>query len=142
MLPKALLCLLYAALAAAQSNQQLSLNALASFTPQSLPNPPVLLLPSSDLLAVSVAVCSGDSQSSVPRFFVTNDTSIGAPGSNGGDNVFEIVLTNGLGNWTGLAGGGGVIAIESVGQTSFEIGLSNSGEFLFLDMTTRYTHVP
>ncbi|KIM79387.1 hypothetical protein PILCRDRAFT_823657 [Piloderma croceum F 1598] len=127
MLPHALLCLLQAALITAQTRQQLSLNSLSSFSPQSLPNPPAFSLPSSDALAVSVAVCSGDLQSSLPRFFVTNDTSVGIPGSGGGTNVFEIFLDAGLGNWTGLASNGGVLAVENAGQTSFEVGVSNTG---------------
>jgi calcium channel MID1 len=132
MLPHALLCLLQAALIAAQTRQQLSLNSLSVFNSQSLPNPPAFSLPSSDALAVSVAVCSGDLQSSLPRFFVTNDTSVGIPGSGGGTNVFEIFLDAGLGNWTGRASNGGVLAVESAGQTSFEVGVSNTGEFLYL----------
>jgi calcium channel MID1 len=132
MLPHALLCLLQAVLIAAQTRQQLQLNALSSFTSQSIPNPPVFSLPSSDTLAVSVALCSGDSQSSLPRFFVTNDTSVGVPGSEGGTNVFEISLDAGLGNWTGLASKGGVLAVENAGQTSFEVGVSNSGELFVL----------
>jgi calcium channel MID1 len=133
MLPHALVWLLDAALVSAQTRQQLSLNSLSSFTPQSLPNPPAFSLPSSDVLAVSVAVCSGDSQSSLLRFFVTNDTSVGIPGSGGGKNVFEIVLDAGLGNWTGLASNGGVLAVENVDQTSFEVGTSSSGE-LFVSL--------
>jgi calcium channel MID1 len=130
MLPHALLCLLQAALIAAQTRQQLTLNSLSPFSSQSLPNPPAFSLPSSDALTVSVAICSGDLQ--LPRFFVTNDTSIGIPGSGGGINVFEIFLDAGLGNWTGLAGNGGVLAVENTGQTSFEVGVSNTGEFLHL----------
>jgi calcium channel MID1 len=136
MLPRmlhALLFLLQAALVAAQTRKQLSLNALSSFNSQSLPNPPAFTLPSSDVLAVSVAVCSGNSLSSLPRFFVTNDTSVGIPGSGGGTNVFEMVLSAGLGNWTGKASNGGVLAVEDEGQTAFEVGVSNSSElFLFL----------
>jgi hypothetical protein len=81
------------------------------------------------VLAISIAVCS---QSSLPRFFVTNDTSLSIPGSGGGANVFEIVLNAGLGNWTGLASEGGVLAVENVDQTSFEVGVSNSGESFVL----------
>jgi calcium channel MID1 len=131
MLPHALLCLLQAALITAQTRQQLSLNSLSSFSSQSLPNPPAFSLPSSDALAVSVAVCSGDLQSSLPRFFVTNDTSVGIPRSGGGANVFEIFLDAGLGNWTGPASNGGVLAVENAGQSSFEVGVSNTGEFLY-----------
>jgi len=132
MLPHALLCLLHAALVAAQAKPILSLNALSSFNPQSLPNPPAFSLPSSDVLAISVALCSGNSQSP-PRFFVTNDTSVGIPGQGGGPNVFEIVLSAGLGNWTGVASNGGVLAVENAGQTSFQVGVSNGGE-MFLSL--------
>lgn len=128
MLPHTLLYLLHVALVAAQANTQLPLNRVLSFTPISIPNPPVFILPPSNLLAVSVAVCFGDLQSSLPRFFVTNDTSSGTPGSNGGNNVFEILLNQGMGNWTGPAGGGGLLAFENVGQTSFEVAASNNGK--------------
>lgn len=132
MLPQTLLIfLLDVALVAAQNSQTLSLNGLASFTPQTLPNPPTFTLPSSDVLAVSVAVCSGNSQSGLPRFFVTNDTSTGTPSSNGGSNVFEIVLNEGMGNWTGFGGNGGLLAVENGGQVSFEIGVTSSGEPYF-----------
>lgn len=33
-----------------------------------------------------------------------------------------------MGNWTGLAGSGGILAIQNAGQSSFEIALSNDGE--------------
>lgn len=131
MLPQTLLIfLLDAALVAAQVGKTLSLNSLALFTPQSLPNPPIFTLPSSDVLAVSVAVCSGNSQSGLPRFFVTNDTSTGTPSSNGGTNVFEILLNEGMGNWTGFGGNGGLLAMENGGKVSFEIGVTSSGETL------------
>ena len=131
MLPQTLLIfLLDAALVAAQVGKTLSLNSLALFTPQSLPNPPIFTLPSSDVLAVSVAVCSGNSQSGLPRFFVTNDTSTGTPSSNGGTNVFEILLNEGMGNWTGFGGNGGLLAVENGGKVSFEIGVTSSGETL------------
>ena len=133
MLSHPLLCLLQATLVAAQARQQLSLNALSAFNPKTLPNPPAFTLPSSNVLAVSVAVCSGNSQSSLPRFFLTNDTSVGTPGPGGGANVFEIVLTAGLGNWTGVASNGGVLAVQNASQFSFEVGVSNSSaSFLFL----------
>ena len=131
MLPQTLLIfLLDAALVAAQVGKTLSLNGLALFTPQFLPNPPIFTLPSSDVLAVSVAVCSGNSQSGLPRFFVTNDTSTGTPSSNGGTNVFEILLNEGMGNWTGFGGNGGLLAMENGGKVSFEIGVTSSGETL------------
>ena len=82
------------------------------------------------MLFRSVAVCSGNSQSGLPRFFVTNDTSTGTPSSNGGTNVFEILLNEGMGNWTGFGGNGGLLAVENGGKVSFEIGVTSSGETL------------
>lgn len=42
--------------------------------------------------------------------------------------MFEIVLNAGMGNWTGVGNSGGMLAVENAGQTSFEIGVSNSSE--------------
>ena len=131
MLPPSLLCLclLSAGLVIAQATQTLSLNAVASITPTILPNPPTFSLPTSDQLAVSIAVCSGNTTTSLPRFFVTNDTSSGTPSSSGGKNVFEIGLNAGMGGWTGVGSGGGLLAVENAGQTSFEIGVSSGSTY-------------
>ncbi|RDB24086.1 Stretch-activated cation channel MID1 [Hypsizygus marmoreus] len=123
MLPEALICLLNVALAFAQTQQALPLNALASFTPSNTPKPPVLSLPTSSNLSVTVALCSSGNN---PRFFVTN-SSDAIPGSSGGKSVFEITLKDGYGNWTGPFRDGGVLAIEDVGQSSFELGVSEQG---------------
>lgn len=124
MLPPPLLCLLFASLVAAQTTAVLSLNALVSISPTNLPSPPTFSLPASAQLAISIAVCSGNTTTSLPRFWVTNDTSTGTPSSAGGDNVFEIVLDAGLGSWTGVGTVGGLLAVENAGQTFFEIGVS------------------
>lgn len=42
--------------------------------------------------------------------------------------MFEIVLNKGLGNWTGFANGGGILAVENAGQTSFEVGAASGSE--------------
>lgn len=135
MLPPLLcLCLLSAGLIVAQTAQILTLNSVISITPSTLPNPPTFSLPTSDKLVVSIAVCSGDTTTSLPRFFVTNDTSSGTPSSSGGNNVFEITLNAGMGNWIGIGNGGGLLAVENAGQTSFEIGISNGGAFLPMEL--------
>ncbi|KAG6917218.1 hypothetical protein DXG01_003423 [Tephrocybe rancida] len=123
MLPEALLCLLSAALAAAQSRKILSLNSNSAFSPSTTPTPAVFDLPTAANLTISVALCSATS--SLPRFFVTNSSSSGVPGSGGGIDVFEIQLTNGLGSWTGIFDDGGVLAVEDLQQTSFELGVSD-----------------
>ncbi|KAG6841647.1 hypothetical protein C0991_008632 [Blastosporella zonata] len=123
MLPETLLCLLSAALAAAQSRQKLSLNSNTAFSPSNTPNPAVFTLPSAENLAISVALCSATT--SQARFFVTNSSSSGVPSSAGGTDVYEIQVTGGLGNWTGTFADGGVLAVEDVEQTSFELGVSD-----------------
>lgn len=127
MLPETLLCLLNAAFVLAQTRQQLSLNGITPFVPSSIPNPPVFSLPRSSNLSITVALCSTGNPP--PRFFVTNSSSIDNPGSGGGQDVFEIPLNNGYGNWTGIFVNGGVLAVEEVGQTSFEVGVSDQGAF-------------
>ncbi|KAG6815403.1 hypothetical protein H0H87_002205 [Tephrocybe sp. NHM501043] len=123
MLPQTLLCLLYATLVSAQARKTLSLNSNTAFSSSDTPNPPVFDLPTADNFTISVALCS--STNSIPRFFVTNSSSPGIPGSTGGTDVFEIQITNGLGNWTGTFANGGVLAIEDVGKASFELGISD-----------------
>jgi len=128
MLPETLLCLLNAAIVLAQSRQQLGLNAVSSFNPLTLPNPPSFTLPTSNELTVSIALCSSNSGGSTPRFFVTNSSTVDNPGSGGGTDVFEIAVNGGHGNWTGVFDSGGTLAVENVGQVSFEVGVSDNGE--------------
>lgn len=127
MLPETLLCLLNAALVLAQTRRELPLNSNSPFSPSSAPNPPVFSLPRSNDLSITVALCSSGNSS--PRFFVTNSSSVDTPGSSSGKDVFEIVLNGGYGNWTGPFRDGGVLAVENVGQTSFELGVSDEGMF-------------
>lgn len=124
MLPETLLCLISATIVLAQSRQQLSLNTLSSWNAQNLPNPPTFTLPVSQSLSVSIALCSGTSSA---RFFVTNSSSIDTPGSDGGTDVYELVVTNGHANFTGVFTDGGVLAVEEAGQSSFEVGVSDTG---------------
>ena len=131
MLPLALLALVQVQLIHAQ-NTALQLNTLQNFTAATLPRSPVFSLPDSSSLSVSVAVCGNDA-SATPRFFVTNDTAITQPGPDSGDpNVFELALSDGWGNWTGDASGGGYLSVMNADQTPFEIGVSDQGEQPYL----------
>ncbi|KAH8813651.1 stretch-activated cation channel Mid1 [Flagelloscypha sp. PMI_526] len=124
MLPEALLSLLWAALAAAQQRTTLPLNAVTPVSPTT--NTPAFNLPVSSSLDITITLCP-DPGTSPPRFFVNNASTGVTPSSSGGDNVFEIPLLTGFGNWTGLFPQGGSLAVENVGQTAFEIGVSDSG---------------
>ncbi|KAJ7454728.1 stretch-activated cation channel Mid1 [Mycena latifolia] len=119
MLPATLLLFLNAALSVAQTRQSLSTGSVVS---EQAPNPPFFTIPTASQLAISVALCS---DTAVPRFFVTNSSSDASPGSSGGDNVFEIVLNQGHGNWTGIFPEGGVLGVEDAGEMRFEIGVSD-----------------
>ncbi|KAG6848464.1 hypothetical protein H0H93_016751 [Arthromyces matolae] len=124
MLPETLWLLVSALLAAGQNRKALSLNSNSPFSPTTVPNPPQFTLPSTANITISVALCS--SSASLPRFFVTNSSDeANAPSSGGDIDVYEIVLKNGWGTWSGTFEDGGVLAIEDIGQTSFEIGLSD-----------------
>ncbi|KDQ58001.1 hypothetical protein JAAARDRAFT_193486 [Jaapia argillacea MUCL 33604] len=126
LLPLSLLLLLEAKLLIVQA-QQLSLNSLSAFTASTVPSPPSFSLPStSDALSISVALCSQPS-SQPPRFFITNNSAISDPGPDGGTDVYEIILSDGYGSWTGLMGSGGVLAVEDVGESTFEIGVATGG---------------
>ncbi|KAH7909014.1 stretch-activated Ca2+-permeable channel component-domain-containing protein [Hygrophoropsis aurantiaca] len=122
-LPQTLWCLVQATLVFAQTQQSLSLNSVSTFSGATLSGTPAFTLPSASPLYVSVALCAPGSSA---RFFVTNSTTA-IPSSAGGKDVFEIDLGDGYGNWTGPAPEGGTLAVEDVGQTVFEIGVSSSG---------------
>ncbi|KAJ6630945.1 stretch-activated cation channel Mid1 [Mycena sp. CBHHK59/15] len=122
MLPTALLLLLNAAIAVAQTRKLLSIDYVVS---ELAPNPSYFTIPTASQLAISVALCSGTADTAVPRFFVTNSSSDASPGSGGGGDVFEIVLNRGHGNWSGAFPSGGVLGVEDAGQMPFEIGVSN-----------------
>lgn len=124
MLTETLWCLLGATLVIAQA-QKLLLNSNSAFSPDNTPNPPIFTLPAAANLTISVALCS--SGNALPKFFVTNSSTAGTPGSGGGKDVFEIGYTDGLGVWTGNFMNGGVLAVEDLGQTSFEVGISDQG---------------
>jgi calcium channel MID1 len=118
------------ALTLAQSPQQLTINSFLSFTPASVPNPPTFAVPVSNSLSISIAFCSDNSQSPNPRFFITNDSAVHNPGSSnvGTSDVFEIVVKDGLGVWTGSFNAGGLLGVEDVNQMAFEVGVSDGGE--------------
>ncbi|KAF5376385.1 hypothetical protein D9757_008659 [Collybiopsis confluens] len=126
MLPETLICLLNAALIQAAS-VQLSLNTVISLNAQTLPSPPTFSVPAAQDLTITVAFCS--TGTSLPRFFVTNSSSVDDPGPDGGQDVFEISVDEGLGTFTGIFSDGGVLAVDADSSTSFifEIGASDNG---------------
>lgn len=117
---------------AQQTSFQLPLNNLANFTGNTLPNPPVLSIPSSQTgnLTVTVALCAPGPQT--PRFILSNDSSIRQPGLSdlGNGNVFELLLTDGFGNWTGPVPNGGFISVLNAGRMPFEVAVSDDGAYL------------
>lgn len=128
MLPLALICLLQAQLAFAQSAQPLSLNSLYTSPPPGRSRPTLFSLPtSSSNVSVSVALCAASANA--PRFFLSNDTNVSLPGPDdvGEAGVYEIALSNGFGWWTGALGDGGYLAVTDGGQIPFEIGVSDGG---------------
>ncbi|KAF7330272.1 putative acetate kinase [Mycena venus] len=123
MLPAALLLLLNAALSAAQTRTTLQTGFVTTIS--TAPNPPFFILAAADQLAVSIALCKGTTDTPGPRFFLTNSSTTASPGPDGGDNVFEIVLDQGHGSWTGTFPSGGVLGVTNVPPTmTFEIGVS------------------
>ncbi|THV06242.1 hypothetical protein K435DRAFT_711798 [Dendrothele bispora CBS 962.96] len=128
MLPATLICLLNAALVLAQSRQQISLNSVSSFNTQSLPGTS-FQLPRADNLSVSVALCSGNKGSSSTRFFLTNASTVDDPGPEGGTDVFELNMKDGLGVFSGIFTNGGILAIdkEDNERLSFQIAASDNG---------------
>lgn len=126
MLPESLLCLLNAAFVLAQTRQSLPLNQITPFTPTTLPNPSLFSIPSANTLSVSVALCAANAS---PRFFITNSSRIDDPGPGGGQDVFEIQINNGHGNWTGIFKDGGTLSVVDGGQASFELAVSDDGTF-------------
>jgi calcium channel MID1 len=121
MLPETFLCLLNAAIALAQAQQQLSLDVISTFTPSNIPNPPVFTLPQSNNLSITIALCSGTSP---PQFFVSNSSSTGDVGSGGG---FEITINDGYGTWIGPVTDDAILSVEDTGQSSFELAVSEEG---------------
>ncbi|KAL0948037.1 hypothetical protein HGRIS_010663 [Hohenbuehelia grisea] len=112
--------LLNVAVAYAQTSRRLDINSVSSFNASSSSS---FIVPAAGQLTVSVALCS----SSNPRFFVTNASTTSIPSSSGGQDVFEIFLSDGHGNWTGKFDGGGLLAIEASGEVPFEVGVSDNG---------------
>ncbi|KAI6131314.1 stretch-activated Ca2+-permeable channel component-domain-containing protein [Pisolithus thermaeus] len=107
------LCLFSACVVLAQAQQSLPLNSLSTFSGSSISNPATFGLPASSSLTVSVAICS--SQASSERFFLTN-----------GSDVFEIQLESGFGSWTGPSSNNASLLVESVGQSTFEVAVSDN----------------
>ena len=104
--------------------QQLNLDAVSTFS-----SPSTLTLPSHEGdVAISVALC-GNPEGTVPRVIFTN-SSTGTPTdvNIGTQDVFEILIEEGAGNWTGSIGQGGRLAITNTGQTQYEVGISTNAE--------------
>lgn len=118
-LPLALLSLI---LYAADTRQQgqLSLDAISTFSSSS-----TLTIPSHDgLVVVTIALC-GNSGGSTPSVILTN-SSTGTPTEDGlgSQDVFKILLTEGLGGWAGSISQGGKLAVTNTGQITYEVGVS------------------
>ncbi|KAI6108570.1 stretch-activated cation channel Mid1, partial [Pisolithus croceorrhizus] len=107
------LCLPSACVVLAQAQQSLPLNSLSTFSGSSISDPATFGLPTSSSLTVSVAICSSQASE---RFFLTN-----------GSDVFEIQLESGFGSWTGPSSNNASLLVESVGQSTFEVAVSNNG---------------
>jgi len=125
-LPLALLSLILY-VADTRQQQQLSLDAVSTFSSAS-----TLILPShaSDIV-ISVALC-GNSEGATPRVIFTN-SSTGTPtdADVGTQDVFEILIEEGVGNWTGPIGQGGRLAITNTGQARYEVGVSTNADQAF-----------
>lgn len=121
-LPRSLWYLIHVTLAQVSAQESLSLNTLYSFSGASLSGDPTFSLPQAQQLTVSVAICSTGSIS--PAFFVNNNTVFT---STTGD--FEIPLHSGFGNWTGATQQGGLLVVQNVGQTSFQVAASTGGMY-------------
>lgn len=106
------------------AQQQITLNSASSFSSSSRVSIPA----STDVLTVSVALCT--SGTSTPRFFVTNNTQISVPsaGDVGQSDVFEIEVADGIGIWTGFMENGGTLVATDSGRSSYEIGVSTTGD--------------
>src|SRR5262249_9466108 len=108
MLPPPLVCLLSLILSTnAQSRSPLSLNSVARFYSQSS----LSSIPAQNELTITIALCS----SSSPRVFISNATNNAEeddPGPDGGQDVYEILLQQGLGSFTGPFSSGGILAVD------------------------------
>ncbi|KAH0835688.1 stretch-activated Ca2+-permeable channel component-domain-containing protein [Lanmaoa asiatica] len=113
--------ILFAIFALVHAQNILPLNSIFSFSAPV----PLLALPASPQLTVSVAICA--SQASSARFFLSNSTSGIVPGADGGTDVFEIQLNDGSGQWSGSAPAGGLLSVQDLNQGSFQISLSDNG---------------
>ncbi|KAI0739466.1 stretch-activated Ca2+-permeable channel component-domain-containing protein [Daedaleopsis nitida] len=129
LLPLPLLAVVQSFLLLAEAQQRLTLETIAALDTSTLPNPPTFsLLPSTDPLFVSAALCAN--ADNPPRFFLSNDSSITQPGPGDVDNsrVFELELgAEGFGSWSGLFTGGGSLAVLKGSSTvAFEILVSST----------------
>jgi len=144
MLPESLIFLLAATTVYAQARPSLELNNVTSFNTLRLPQPPSFAIPQQQKLIISVALCSDSTPS--PRFFVSNNSNSDSqddPGPNEGLNVFEIILEQGQGNWTGTFANGGILAVNSNGAIGvpFELGVSDGSALLNYIASKKCPHV-
>ncbi|KAJ3570098.1 hypothetical protein NP233_g4627 [Leucocoprinus birnbaumii] len=122
LLPPPLLLLSFLTLSAhAQTRIPLKLNDITASSSQTSFSIPVQ---AEGELTITIALCSPSS----PRFFISNSTdssTVEDPGPDGGENVNEIFLQDGFGNWTSPFFAGGVLAVEGLPPgASFEVGVS------------------
>lgn len=95
----------------------------ATFT---LPNPS-----SSSFLSVSIALCSNST--TIPQFWVSNNSDSATPGPSGGTDVYQLSIDeNGMANMTLSVQGGNTVTLAVWGASSdddIEIGASDQGVF-------------
>ena len=121
-LPLALLSLIL--YVADTRQQQLNLDAVSTFSSAA-----TLTLPSyNGDVAISFALC-GNLDGATPRVIFTN-SSTGTPTdvNIGTQDVYEILVEEGVGNWTGSISQGGRLGITDTGQTQYEVGVSTNPE--------------
>jgi len=107
-----------------RQQQQLNLDAVSTFSSAS-----TLTLPShAGDIVISVALC-GNPEGTTPRVIFTNSSTETPTDANvGTQDVFEILIEEGVGSWTGPIGQGGQLAITNTGQARYEVGVSTNAD--------------
>ena len=115
---------------------QTVLNQVIPLTSSNLTTSPLVYsLPQSpEPLLISVASCSANLSTQV-QFYATNNTSINPPGPSGGTDVFPLsIQEDGIGSilLQSVSSGGYLALYGSAGDFSFEVLVSDNGEYLFI----------
>ena len=132
-LPRTLLLSLFLTLSAKAQVTNLPLNQIQSLNSGDLPNVPRWTFDKvTTSVTLSVALCATPG-STIPKFYVSNNTASNIPISMMGENVYELTIGEaGFGNVTmDSALDGGVFAVVAEGSAiQFEVALSDSGAYL------------